>query len=192
MQCSLLSMTGYSMEDLLGKTSWDITPKKWIEGERGAVREQIQTRGYSNLFEKEYICKDGRILPVEIVVLANKNEKGEPVSAWGFVRDISYRQQRQEEMERRMQEITLLHDITNAGTQAKNLDDFIERTTQLLAETMFTDNFGIMLVDESGRNMKPHPSYRGISKDALNENLSIEMGITAAPREQVNRNALLM
>ncbi len=180
LQCNQLfmNMTGYSMSELKGKTNWDITPKKWVDGERTLVREQLKSRGYTDLIEKEFICKDGRILPVELVVLANKNEKGESVSAWGFVRDISYRQQRKQEMERQLQEITLLHDITNAGTQAKNLDDFIERTTQLLADTLFTDNFGIMLVDDNGKSMKPHPSYRGITKDAINETLSLENGIT--------------
>ncbi|MFQ5617254.1 MAG: GAF domain-containing protein, partial [Anaerolineales bacterium] len=69
---------------------------------------------------------------------------------------------------RQLEELTLLHAIANAGTEATTEDTLIERVTTIIGNTLYPtypgrpDNFGIMMVDEDAGVVKTHPSYRGI------------------------------
>jgi two-component system cell cycle sensor histidine kinase/response regulator CckA len=63
------------------------------------VAEQILTRGYSDNFEKEYVCKDGRILPVRLTRYLVK-ENGENVGMWAVVRDITERKKAESDQRR--------------------------------------------------------------------------------------------
>jgi PAS domain S-box-containing protein len=59
-------MLGYSDLELSALTYSDITPPKWDAAESQIVLGQIVKRGYSDIYEKEYIRKDGSIVPVEL------------------------------------------------------------------------------------------------------------------------------
>ncbi len=93
---ALQAMVGYTEEDLRCLTYEDLTPEKWHALEDGIIREQVMTRGYSDLYEKEYVRKDGTILPVEVRVHLLRGKDGKPVEMWGFVRDITRRKQTEE------------------------------------------------------------------------------------------------
>lgn len=56
--------TGYSLEELRRLKYQDITPGKWHESE-ARLFEQVSARGYSDVYEKEYQCKDGTTVRVE-------------------------------------------------------------------------------------------------------------------------------
>ena len=92
--------------------------------------------------------------------------------------DISARIQAEVVLKRKLQEITALHGIATASTESTSVDALIERTTLLLGETLFPDNFGILTVDENHQTICPHPSYRGISPAALKLVEPIDKGIT--------------
>jgi len=61
-------MLGYSGEELRRMTYQDLTPEKWHSLQAKMLREQVLTRGFSDVFEKEYRRKDGTIFPVELMV----------------------------------------------------------------------------------------------------------------------------
>ncbi|HPH94700.1 MAG TPA: PAS domain S-box protein [Anaerolineaceae bacterium] len=84
-------MLGYRGDELTRLTYMDLTPRKWHDMEERITREQIIPRGYSELYAKEYICKNGVILPAELRVYLNRDENGQPSSMWAAVRDISER-----------------------------------------------------------------------------------------------------
>jgi two-component system cell cycle sensor histidine kinase/response regulator CckA len=83
-------MIGYDDRDILKKTYEEITPKRWRAVERKIIQEQVLTRGYSDLYEKEYRRGDGKRIPIEIRTYLSR-ENGSPVGMWAFVRDISDR-----------------------------------------------------------------------------------------------------
>ena len=85
-----LKMTGYN-EDEISKISWrDITPKKWLDWELETHGKQLMERGFTDLYEKEYIHKDGTVFPVQVqAYLLNQPEKIEGSLIAVFVRDIS-------------------------------------------------------------------------------------------------------
>lgn len=113
-------MLGYSDQELPALTYVDITPSRWHEIEGRIVAEQVLVRGYSEVYEKEYRGKDGRIFPVELRTNLIRDERGEPESMWAIVRDISARRMIEDQM-RSMQKLESLgmmaggiaHDFNN-------------------------------------------------------------------------------
>jgi diguanylate cyclase (GGDEF)-like protein/PAS domain S-box-containing protein len=84
-------MLGYAPEDLRRKTYVDLTPARWHEMEAGIVAEQIVARGYSDVYEKEYVRADGAIFPVELRTFLLRDERGTPIGMWAIVRDVTER-----------------------------------------------------------------------------------------------------
>ncbi|MEX2161773.1 MAG: GAF domain-containing protein [Anaerolineales bacterium] len=60
---------------------------------------------------------------------------------------------------RQLQELSLLHQVSLAGTDATNENELIERTTQLIRADLFPDNFGVLLLNHDGSQLLVHPSY---------------------------------
>ena len=93
---SYQEMLGYTAEELLGKSYKEITPAYWETVEDRIVKEQILGRGYSDVYKKEYIRKDGTVFPIEHrSYLITKD--GKNVGMWGVTRDITERKQTEEE-----------------------------------------------------------------------------------------------
>ncbi len=89
-------LLGYSGEELRKKTYQEITPRKWHALEEKIVRKQILVRGYSDIYEKEYIRKDGSFVPVELRVHLSRDESGRPDGMYAFMRDITKRKKAEE------------------------------------------------------------------------------------------------
>ncbi|MEE3716338.1 PAS domain S-box protein [Tumidithrix elongata RA019] len=83
-------MLGRSVKECLELTYWDITPIKYADREAEQL-QIIQTEGRYGPYEKEYIHKDGHLVPAlltGIVILRN-----DELSIWSSVQDISDRKQ---------------------------------------------------------------------------------------------------
>jgi PAS domain S-box-containing protein len=85
-----LDMLGYSLDELLNLTYKEVTPKQWHAMEEAMV-EQTLKRGYSDLYQKEYVRKDGQVIPVELRTHVFRDEHGKPTEMWAFVRNITER-----------------------------------------------------------------------------------------------------
>jgi PAS domain S-box-containing protein len=93
-------MLGYTQEELSALTYVDLTPQKWHAFESEIVKKQILPEGYSGVYEKEYIRKDGTVFPIELRTFVIRDEAGEPFAMWAIVRDITERKQADEEIRR--------------------------------------------------------------------------------------------
>ncbi|MCX5893855.1 MAG: PAS domain S-box protein, partial [Deltaproteobacteria bacterium] len=91
-------MLGYLPEEIFHLTYQDITPEKWRSKEAKIIEEQVLVRGFSDIYEKEYQCKDGAILPVEMRTYLIQDEQGHPTGMWAIVRDIRKRKQIEENL----------------------------------------------------------------------------------------------
>ena len=106
-------LLGYSREELLGMTFRDITPRKWHARERKIMSEQVKARGFSSVYEKEYVRKDGSAVPVELRTMLVCDAAGKPTGMSAIVRDVTERKRAEEalrqahdELERRVRERT--------------------------------------------------------------------------------------
>jgi PAS domain S-box-containing protein len=91
---SFRKMLGYTEEEMRKLDYRGITPEKWYAVEAEMVASQLLTRGYTEVFEKEYLRKDGTVFPAETriyLVKEGKGEKGRGMGAWALIRDITER-----------------------------------------------------------------------------------------------------
>lgn len=83
-----LDMVGYTIEEARAMTYQQLTPPEWRAAEDDIIRSQVKARGYSDQYEKEYVRKDGSVVPISLRVWLNVGE-GEPSGMWAIVRDIT-------------------------------------------------------------------------------------------------------
>ena len=107
---AFLRMLGYSREDLLAGLRWDdVTPPEHHAGDQCAIGE-LKTRGTCQPWEKEYLHKDGRRVPVLVGVTMLEGSDSECIC---FVVDIT--QQKATE-----QELKAAKEAADAASQAKS------------------------------------------------------------------------
>ncbi len=93
-------MLGYSLDELRGLPSfYAITPERWHAWEASVIwQKRLLQQGYSGLYEKEYLRKDGTVFPVELRAHAVRGADGALDYLWANVRDITERKQAEEEL----------------------------------------------------------------------------------------------
>jgi PAS domain S-box-containing protein len=89
-------MLGYSKEELLDLTYQRLTPEKWRHMENEIVNQSWEKAGFSPVYEKEFVRKDGSVFPASVRVLVVSDETGKPLEMWSIVRDITRRKQAEE------------------------------------------------------------------------------------------------
>ena len=77
---------GRTVEETLNLSYWDITPKKYIQQEKKQLKS-LETTGRYGPYEKEYIHKDGHLVPVRLsgTILEQNGE----TFIWSSVEDVS-------------------------------------------------------------------------------------------------------
>jgi PAS domain S-box-containing protein len=91
-------MLGYSDEELRGLHLNDFSDPKWHEQGRKIIAEQVMPLGQSEVFEKEYVRKDGTVFPVELRAFLLRDDTDQPVAIWAIVRDITARKRQEREL----------------------------------------------------------------------------------------------
>ena len=84
---SLLAMTGFSKDELLKKSIFDITPDHWHESDKEHLDTICDIESIT--YEKEYLHKDGSIFPVNISLWLIHNSKAQPTQLAIYIRDLS-------------------------------------------------------------------------------------------------------
>ncbi len=105
---AFLRIVGYSREDLLsGSIQWpDLTPPEWRDRDELA-KDELKATGSAKPFEKEYLRKDGRRVPVLIGPAAFGDRAGQGVA---FILDLTEQKRAQQEVhdsERRYLELQM-------------------------------------------------------------------------------------
>jgi len=91
--------------------------------------------------------------------------------------------QRLEETVRQVGELAVLYAVAQAGAEGTSEDEMIERVTEVIGDTFYPDNFGILLVDEPGTAVVTHPSYRGVqSTNKLGKGITGRVAADGRPR----------
>lgn len=156
-----VEMLGYDRDELF-KLSWrDITPEAWLKWEIETYGAQLIDRGFTDLYEKEYIRKDGTIFPVQVqAFLLNKPEKIEDALIAAFVRDISDRKKAENELKKLSRAV----DSSSSGVIITDHLGNIE-----YVNPKFTDITGYEKIEVIGKN--PNILQSGENPDSLYDEL---------------------
>lgn len=114
-----LQLLGYTREELRPLTYVDLTPEQWHALEADIIRQQVISRGFSDIYEKEYRRKDGTIFPVELRTVLSRNLAGEPNGMWAIVRDITDRKHADEALRESEKELRTLNETLEQRVQEK-------------------------------------------------------------------------
>lgn len=174
---AFIQLLGYSAEELRLKSFIDLTPEKYKELDE-VIITQIFEQGFSDIYEKEFIKKDGVLVPVEISGYLSKDKQGQSTGMWEFIRDISERKNSEKKLQRQLMEVTALRDVASAGISAENIDQLVEKVSEIMGNSLYSDYFGVNFYDPKRRWLIPHYSYHGMDYELIKEGISIEEGIT--------------
>lgn len=86
---ALVAPTGYTAEEFVKLSYWDITPREYLPEEEKALAD-LHKAGRYGPFEKEYMRKDGSRYPVSLQGMLSEETDGRKV-IWSLVEDISER-----------------------------------------------------------------------------------------------------
>lgn len=174
---ALIQLLGYSAEELRSKSFMDLTPDKYRKHEEKIVA-QILKKGFSDIYEKEFIKSDGTFVPVEISGYLSRDRQGKPTGMWGFIRDISERKNTEKKLQRQLMEVTALRDVASAGISAENIDQLIEKVTEIMGNSIYSDYFGVNFYDQKRKWLLPHYSYHGMDYELIKDGIPVNQGIT--------------
>ncbi|MFA6137467.1 MAG: diguanylate cyclase [Sulfurimonas sp.] len=129
---SFLKLLGYTMDELLNLSYWDITPQKYETLEEEQTIKLLED-GFYGPYEKEYIHKDGHLINVKLS--GRMIEKDGEVLIWSSIEDIT----EQKHNEIALKEASLVFEHTHEGIIITDADIKIVRVngkfTQLTGYT---------------------------------------------------------
>ena len=169
------AITGYTREEVIGKTSLEVN--LWDDPEdRKKLVDRLLKDGFVNNQESKFRAKDGHVLTglmsARIIIL---DETPHVIS---ITRNIETLKQAEETLQRQLRELTILHNISTAASSSTSVDELLQRTTDIISDALLPTNCGIELVSENGDTYQTHPSYRGASKKEIRIPMPISKGVT--------------
>lgn len=174
---------GLSREAAIGRSLWAtiLAPASYEAHCRGKMRFQNCPDAPAGRHRLEVSARhrDGHEFPIEITIIGPlRSIAGESFGA--FVRDISKRKQREEELrqakeaaESYSRTIETLNRISRELSALLNLDELLNRIGELLYQIVEYHSFSVMLVDSAGEKLIDRFSYSG---SAVIENSDIPIG----------------
>ena len=119
------NIIGRTTDEAKELTYWEITPEKYQEQEQQQIESLAKTGRYGP-YEKEYIHKDGHLVPVRLqgLIIERDNKK----YIWSSVEDITERKQAGEELERFFNLVPTLVCIASMDGYFKKINDVWETT----------------------------------------------------------------
>lgn len=172
-------LTGYTAEE------WCADPSLWTssihpDDRERIVKKDIETNQSGSRFLEEYrlVRRDGTIVWVKEDTNLIRDQEGQPLYWQGILLDITKEKESEAVLQRQLEELAVLHSASLAASNALDIDKLIEQVTNIIGDTLYPDNFGILLLDEAKNTLQPHRSYRGTNPENLSAPFPITQGIT--------------
>ena len=108
--------------------------------------------------------------------------------------DVTASKQAEQALQRQLRELSTLHNIARSSIQVNTIDELVELVTKEVGNAFYPENFGVLLLDEDGKVLKAHQSYRGLTEGvskiiSLERSVSGQVILTGRPRRVVNVRA---
>ncbi|WP_051283944.1 chemotaxis protein CheB [Desulforegula conservatrix] len=119
---AFLDLTGYTRDELYS-INWanDLTAYEWLRIEMEKIKELNET-GMPVRYNKEYIRKDGSIVPVELFVHLVRDDSGQPLYYYSFITDITERQKAEDAIRKSEELLKSIINNANGIIWVKDLD----------------------------------------------------------------------
>jgi PAS domain S-box-containing protein len=109
---------------------------------------------------------------------AYDDETGETVAAFANQAAVAIENARlYAETQRRANELAVLNQVALATTAVVNTDDLLTQTTETIAQLVYRNSFGFLLIDAASQTMRPHSSYRGLTAETIGAIVPLDRGI---------------
>lgn len=106
--------------------------------------------------------KDGSLSVEEQTITPVRDETGE-VAFFVVVRqEITHRKEDEKRLRRQMDELSVLHTITQAGAEAESIEELLEKAMRAVNERLYPGiDFGVGLVDEKSQSFQAYVNLLG-------------------------------
>ncbi len=171
-------ISGYSAEETQGETVGKFLSSTSREDmERRYGRRKVGEKD-AYAYEVQIISKTKEKIPIGIysTPVITDREDFEEILLVGH--DLRQRKKNESTVKRQLNELNILQATAYASTQAVSRKDLIRQITNIIGNTLYPDNFGILLLDKSTQMLQPHPSYRGVSIEQVFMPSPLSKGIT--------------
>jgi PAS domain S-box-containing protein len=158
----LKELIEYEDEEILSLNTDSITPKKWLKIENQMIEEQVLERGFSEIFEKEFITKTGKVIPIDIRMYLDRDPEGNPIGIWAFLHEIESRKSKEQEMQKLKRAVSnspVSIVITNSRGNIEYVNPYFTKTTGYLPNEVIGKNPRIL---KSG--LQPKEFYESMWK----------------------------
>lgn len=161
------NISGYTAEELGNLDYWALTPKKY-DADEAKQLDSLERTGYYGPYEKEYIRKDGSLIPVKLDGMLFTSTDGEKY-IWSIVEDI--RQRKIDEEQRQRLSVALMQ-----SDQPVSLTD--TKLCFVYANPAFCRLFGYELDELLGRhiNLLRSPAEIAESNTELTTDIAMQQG----------------
>ena len=177
-------LTGFTAAELQDLTVVDLTPEH-MRGLSDRQIERLQAGGRSIRFEKEYYRKDGTTVPVEIVLDADRDERGRIRGFFAFVSDISERKAVEDALKDSERRFRKLYDEAPFGYHEIDPDGRIVSINRTECEML-----GYTRDEMLGRPIFDFvtPEYREKAREAVREKAAGRLPLATIERPYVTKD----
>jgi PAS domain S-box-containing protein len=172
-----LNMYGYTRQEILGRTPAFLSAPGRNELESLNRALQVAFAGEPQQFEFWGLRKNGEVFPKDVRVYKG-NYFGQDVLI-AFAQDITARKKAEQALQRRLKEITTLHNLARASLLVTTSEELVEIVTLEVGNSFYPDNFGVLFLDEVHQTLSAHPSYRGLT-ESIQEITQLEQSIAGS------------
>lgn len=169
-------MYGYPREFFIGKTPRDLGANELNDLDKVFQAITLAFTGQPQEFDFWGRHSNGEIFPQEVRLFKGFYFGENVVIA--VTKDITTRKQSEEALQRQLRELSVLHAAALAGSTAKDTDTLIQQITNIISDTLYSDNCGVFLLNESQDMLYAHFSYRGVDTDSIGGRIPATKGIS--------------
>jgi len=157
---------GYSIKEALQLTYWEVTPIEY-EKQETVQLELLQSTGRYGPYEKEYLHKNGTLIPVRLRGALIKLEGENCI--WSSVEDISERKQAENDLRESEERFRALHNASFGGIAIHDKGVILECNQGLSDITGYTTDEligmdGLSLISDDTRDAVIHNIKSGYEK----------------------------
>ena len=146
------NITGRTIEETLNLTYWEITPEKYA-GQEGQLRENLRTIGQFGPYEKEYIHKEGHLVPVNLNgKIIERNGTKYILSS---VEEITRRKQSDEKILKTSRLYAFISQINQAIILTRDKDKLFESACRIAVDFGKFKMSWVGLLDEETQQVNP-------------------------------------